>query len=73
MNCMFYSTPILQWYLEVLCDEVEQFCPFSLLAGCVWHQYFQWHQDVNLGYDLQKSNTVYAAMINSQSSMLFIA
>lgn len=47
---------IVQLYREVLCDEVEQFCSFPLLTGCVWHQYLQWHQDVNLSYDLQRSN-----------------
>lgn len=47
---------IVQRYREVLCDEVEQFCPFSLLTGCVWHQYLQWYQDVNLSYDLQRSD-----------------
>lgn len=52
--CVLLITPILHWYREVPCDEVEQLCPFPLLTGCVWHQYFQWHQDVNLGYDLQK-------------------
>lgn len=45
-------------YREVFCDEVEQFCSFSFLAGCVWHQYLQWHKDVNLGYDLQKKKTM---------------
>lgn len=43
---------ILHWYREILSDEVEQLCSFPLLAGCVWHQYFQGHQDVNLGYNL---------------------
>lgn len=68
-NC---STCILQWYREILGDKVEQFCPFSLLTGSVWHQYFQWHQDVNLGYNLQNSNTVYAAMLRSKSKIWFL-
>lgn len=47
------KTAILQWYRKILSDEVKQLCAFPLLAGCVWHQYFQWHQDLNLGYNLR--------------------
>lgn len=43
-----------QWYREVFCDKIEQFRPFSLVTGCIGHQYFQWLKDVDLGYNLQK-------------------
>lgn len=51
-----FMTLILGGYREVLCDEVEQLGPFPFLTSCVWHQYFQWQQDVNLGYDLHTSD-----------------
>lgn len=44
----------MYFYREILCDELEEFCSFPLFTGCVWHQDFHWHQDVNSGYNLHR-------------------
>lgn len=51
---VFMLHMFVHWHLEVLCDKTKELCPFSLLASSVWHQYFHWKQDVDLGYDLEK-------------------